>query len=65
MFEPGTALGHYEVLSPLGKGGMGEINRATDLTLGREVAIKHFDTRSVTFRSGWRDSSRRPVPPPL
>ena len=40
MFEPGTALGHYEILSPLGKGGMGEVYRAKDRTLGREVAIK-------------------------
>src|SRR5512143_3344783 len=36
----GTKLGPYEVLSPLGAGGMGEVWRARDPRLGREVAIK-------------------------
>ena len=36
----GTRLGHYEVLAPLGAGGMGEVYRALDSTLDREVAIK-------------------------
>src|ERR1035437_10270346 len=37
---PGTRLGPYEVLAPIGAGGMGEVYRAKDTELGREVAIK-------------------------
>jgi len=36
----GTRVGPYEVVAPLGKGGMGEVYRARDPRLGREVAIK-------------------------
>src|SRR6266496_24236 len=36
----GSRLGPYEVLSPLGAGGMGEVYRAKDPRLGRDVAIK-------------------------
>src|ERR1019366_770286 len=36
----GTRLGPYEIESPLGAGGMGEVYRAKDTRLGREVAIK-------------------------
>ena len=36
----GTRLGPYELLSPAGAGGMGEVYRARDTRLGREVAIK-------------------------
>jgi serine/threonine protein kinase len=37
---PGTRLGAYEVTSQIGVGGMGEVYRATDTKLGRQVAIK-------------------------
>src|SRR5580765_7096241 len=37
---PGTKLGPYEVLSPLGAGGMGEVWKARDSRLNRDVAIK-------------------------
>jgi eukaryotic-like serine/threonine-protein kinase len=36
----GTRLGPYEVIAPLGAGGMGEVYRARDTRLGREVAVK-------------------------
>ncbi len=38
--QSGTRLGHYEILSAIGNGGMGEVWRARDTKLGREVAIK-------------------------
>ena len=38
--QAGHKLAHYEILGPIGKGGMGEVYRAKDSKLGRDVAIK-------------------------
>src|SRR5687768_4869331 len=38
--SPGTRLGPYEILSPIGAGGMGEVYRARDTRLERTVAVK-------------------------
>ncbi len=51
--DAGHRLGAYEILSPLGAGGMGEVYRARDTRLGRDVAIKVLPADRLT------DESRR------
>ena len=46
----GSRLGHYQVVAPLGKGGMGEVYRARDARLGREAAIKVLPATLATDR---------------
>jgi Tol biopolymer transport system component len=44
----GTKLGPYEIVAPIGAGGMGEVYRATDTRLGRDVAVKVLPTHLST-----------------
>jgi serine/threonine-protein kinase len=55
--SPGSRVGPYEILAPIGAGGMGEVYRARDLKLRREIAIKtllsdlsHTDEQVSRFR---------------
>src|SRR5688572_30231078 len=40
MLSPGSRVGHYEIIGPIGAGGMGEVYRAHDSRLRRDVAVK-------------------------
>ena len=57
MLTPGTRIGAYEVLGSLGAGGMGEVYRARDTKLDRQVAIKILPDAFAADqdRVDWRD----------
>ncbi len=58
---PGSRLGPYEILAPLGAGGMGEVYRAKDTRLSREVAVKvlpHHLSANVEVRARFEREAR-------
>jgi serine/threonine protein kinase len=55
----GTKLGPYEIVAPLGTGGMGEVYRARDTRLGRDVAVKVLPERLADTRRRASDSTPR------
>ena len=59
---PSTRLGPYEIVSPLGAGGMGEVYRARDTRLGREVAVKVLP-EALTSAPEVRARFEREAPP--
>ena len=55
----GTKLGPYEIVAPIGAGGMGEVYRAKDTRLGRDVAVKVLPAARASWAKRRRRSASR------
>ena len=58
---PGTRLGRYEIETPLGAGGMGEVYRAVDRRLGHAVAYPFLSARDPFLSNLRRDGRFEPL----
>ena len=59
--EIGSRLGHYDVTALIGEGGMGQVYRATDTTLDRDVALKVLPDAFTADPSRLRANGGKPI----